>query len=293
MISTTPRRLALLALAGTLAACSGSGTAPTAKTQVTFSLSSKALGASPSRGAFLSDTVSGGGATLVLDSVQLVLRDLRFKRVEDGSCPDDDSASSSMVHANGGNDGSGHEGNGGHEGDDNGGDGQHDACESFNAGPFLLDVPLGGGVDRAFSVVVDTGTYDQLRIKIHKPRSDSGDPKDIAFLAAHPEFEKVSIRAVGSYNGAPFTFTTDLDVEQRIALVPPIAVADSATNVDVTIKVDVSNWFSDGAGGLVDPATGLKGGANDHLVRNNIEDSFHAFRDGNHDGHDDDGSDDD
>lgn len=291
MISKTVRRLALTALAGILAACSGTGTAPSAKTQVTFSLSSKALGASPSHAAFVSDTISGGGATVVLDSVQLVLRDLRFKRVEDGSCPDD--SGSSSVHVNGGGDDStGSEGSG-HEGDDNGADGQHDACESFNAGPFLLDVPLGGGVDRAFAVLVDTGTYDQLRIKIHKPRSDSGDVKDAAFLAAHPEFDKVSIRAVGSYNGTPFVFTTDLNVEQRIRLIPPITVADAATNVDVTIKVDVSNWFTDGAGGLVDPATGIKGGSNDNLVRNNIEASFHAFRDGNHDGHDDDGSDDD
>lgn len=288
MISKTLRRLALTSVAGILAACSGSGTAPSARSQVTFSLSSKAVGAAGSRAAFLSDTISGNGATVVLDSVQLVLRDLRFKRVEDSGCPDD--SGSGSVHANGGGDDStGTEGSG-HEGDDNGADGHHDACESFNAGPFLLDVPLGAGVDRAFAVSVDTGTYDQLRIKIHKPRSDSADARDAAFLAAHPEFDGVSIRAVGSYNGTPFVFTTDLNVEQHIRLIPPIAVADSTQNVDVTIKVDVSNWFADGAGGLVDPATGIKGGANDNLVRNNIEASFHAFHDGNHDGHDDSGS---
>lgn len=292
MTSKTAHRLSLMALAATLAACSGSGTAPTARSQVTFSLSSKPLGAAPARLASLSDTITGGGATLVLDTVQLVLRDLRFKRVEDGSCPDDDGESSSVRPNGGGDDSTGHDGSG-HEGDDNGADGEHDACESFNAGPFLLDVPLGGGVDRAFSVLVDTGTYDQLRIKIHKPEDDSADAKDAAFLAAHPEFNKVSIRAVGSFNGTPFVFTTDLNAEQRIALVPPITVTDATANVDVTIKVDVSNWFSDGAGGLVDPATGSKGGANDNLVRDNIRDSFHAFRDGNHDGHDDDGSDND
>jgi hypothetical protein len=32
---------------------------------------------------------------------------------------------------------------------------------------------------------------------------------------------------------------------------------------------------------------------NEQLVKDNIKDSFHAFRDGNHDCHDDDGSDDD
>jgi hypothetical protein len=161
MISKTVRRLVLTSLAGILAACNGSGTAPSARSQVTFSLSSKALGASPSHAAFLSDTISGGGATVVLDSVQLVLRDLRFKRVEDSGCPDDSGSSSVNVNG-GGHDSTGSEGSG-HEGDDNGADGHHDACESFNAGPFLLDVPLGGGVDRAFAVTVDTGTYDQLR----------------------------------------------------------------------------------------------------------------------------------
>jgi hypothetical protein len=291
MITKPLRHLALYSAAGILAACSGSGTTPSARSQVSFSLSSKALGASSARTAFISDTISGGGATVVLDSVQLVLRDLRFKRVEDSGCPDDN-GSGSLSAMGGGDDSTGSDGSG-HEGDDNGADGHHDACEAFNAGPFLLDVPLGAGVDRAFAIPVDTGTYDQLRIKIHKPRSDSADVKDAGFLAAHPEFDGVSIRAVGSYNGTPFVFTTDLNVEQRIRLIPPIAVSDSTTNVDVTIKVDVSNWFSDGAGGLVDPASGIKGAANDNLVRNNIEGSFHAFHDGNHDGHDDDGSDDD
>ncbi len=285
MNTKTPRLLALMTLVGAMAACSDGGAAPSARSQVTFSISSKAIGAAPARVAFLSDTLTGNGATVVLDSVQLVLRDLRFKRMEDAACSDD-SGSLAMSHDSTGHDGAGH------EGDDNGGDGHDDACESFNAGPFLLDVPLAGGVDQAFSVVVDTGTYDQLRIKIHKPEDDSADAKDAAFLAAHPEFNKVSIRVVGSYNGTPFVFTSDVNAEQRIALVPPITVADSAANVDVTIKVDVSGWFADGAGGFVDPATANKGGANDNLVRDNIRTSFHAFRDENHDGHDDDGSDD-
>ncbi len=284
MISTTLRRLALLTVASSLAACSGGGTSPTAKSQVTFSLSARPTSAA-SHAAFLSDTLTGGGSTVVLDTVQLVLRDIRFKRVEGTACPDDDSTSASIRH-DGVSDSSGH------EGDHNGSDGHEDTCEAFNAGPLLLDVPLGGGVDRAFGVTVDTGTFDQLRIRIHKPSSDSADAADVAFLAAHPEFDKVSIRVVGSYNGTPFVFLSDLNAEQRIALVPPITVAGAASNVDVTIKVDVSTWFADGAGGFVDPTSGLKGGVNDNLVRDNIKASFHAFRDGNHDGHDDDGSDD-
>jgi hypothetical protein len=284
MISKTPRLLALLALGAAIAGCSDGGAAPSLRSQVTFSIASKGAGLAPAPLALLSDTLTGNGATVVLDTVQLLLGDLRFKRVEDAACSDDDGAAA--IRHDGQDDA-------GHEGDDNGGDGHDDSCESFNAGPFLLDVPLGGGVDRAFSVMVDTGTFDQLRIKIHKPEDDGADAKDAAFLAANPEFDKVSIRAVGSYNGTPFVFTSDVNAEERIALVPPITVAGSAANVDVTIKVDVSTWFSDGAGGFVDPATANPGGANDSLVRDNIRTSFHAFRDANHDGHDDDGSDDD
>ena len=75
-------------------------------------------------------------------------------------------------------------------------------------------------------------------------------------------------------------------VLRAAALLWALVVADSLTNVDVTISVDVSGWFADGLGGLVDPATGNKGGANDQLVENNIRDSFRAFRDDDRDGED-------
>jgi hypothetical protein len=93
---------------------------------------------------------------------------------------------------------------------------------------------------------------------------------------------------VGSFNGTPFVFTADLNAQQRLALAQPLVVAEAATDVGVTIKVDVSNWFSDGAGGLVNPETANKGGPNDSLVKDNIRDSFHAFRDDDRDGEDDD-----
>jgi hypothetical protein len=274
----TPTRYltAALAVALALGACTGDTAGPMTSARVAFHVST-APGGSASGLALASDTmVGGGGETLVLDSVQMVLRDVRFKRVEDGACDDDhDDIVLAASHDD--------------DGDD---DGHHDGCEYYNAGPFLLDLPLGGGVERAFSVAVDTGTYDELRIKIHKPEDD-GDPRDAAFLAAHPEFARVSIRAFGSYDGTPYVYTTDLDAEQRMNLVPPIVVAGALTQVDVTIRVDVSGWFADGSGGFVDPGTANEGGSNEDLVEDNIEHSFHAFQDDDHDGHDDHGSDDD
>jgi hypothetical protein len=94
----------------------------------------------------------------------------------------------------------------------------------------------------------------------------------------------VSIKATGTYNGAPFTFTTGLDAEQEIALVPPITT-DGATPASITLLVDVSSWFKTADGtGLVDPATALAGQPNQSLVENNIKKSFEAFEDENHDG---------
>lgn len=273
-MTRTSHLSALVALTA-LAACSGTSAGPSTGTQVTFNLATE----SATLGGLRGDTLtSPSNDTLVIDSVQMVLRDIRFQRTNEDFCDqEDDSLGSSSSRHDEGSSG---------DSDDDGNDGDHDACESFNAGPYLLNLPLGStGVARGFSVAVDTGSYDQLRIKVHKPEDD-GDAKDVAFVAAHPEFNKVSIRAVGTFNGQPFAFVTDLNVEQKMDLVPPIVVADSVTNVDITINVDLTNWFTDGAGGLVDPNTGNKGGSNDSLVKDNIKDSFRAFRDDDRDGHD-------
>lgn len=287
-MTPTFRLAAAAAFAGALAACSDGASGPTARSQVRFNL---ATGSSTAAALLVSDTFATDTDTLVLDSVQLVLRDIKFQRVNEDACDnedhddgddhddDDDSSSSpSILPASLHDD----------HGEDDGDDGHSDACESFNAGPYLLDLPLGPEVVKAFSVAVDTGTYEQVRFKIHKPEDDSGDARDIAFLAAHPEFEKISIRATGTFNGEPFVFTTDLNAKERLALVPPLVVADSMQSVDVTIKVDLSGWFSNGSGGLVNPASGNKGEPNADLVKDNIRDSFHAFRDDDRDGEDDD-----
>jgi hypothetical protein len=269
--------LAVLTAAGLLACSEGTG--PGNKPQISFNVATSSGAAANLQS--VSDTVVGGANTLVLDQVELVLRDIRFKRVNDDVCEgDDDQGEDIAVRPLSHDDG------------ENGDDGNEDACETVNAGPFLLDLPLGSSVEKVFSVAVDTGTFDELRLRLHKPEDDGTDPADVAFLAAHPDFARISIRATGTWNGTPFTFTSDLDAEQEMQLNPPLVVTDAGANVDVTLKVDVATWFADGNGGLVDPGTASKGGQNENLVRDNIEHSFDAFQDENHDGHDDGGSDD-
>lgn len=199
------------------------------------------------------ESLTVGGHTLVLNRVELVLRDIRFKRV-------DEALDCDSLKASGGDD---------------------DDCEQFVAGPMLLDLPLGGVSERLVTVEVDTGTYRQVEFRIHKPEDDGG---DAAFLAAHPDLKKVSVRVTGRYDGKAFVYLSDLSARQRSDLIPPLVVKSRALT-DVTLKVDVAAWFA-GGGRLIDPATALKGQPNDNLVRDNIRRSFHWFEDEDHDGRD-------
>lgn len=249
--------LASVALATTaLAACDAGG--PSTQAQVSFSVATQPAAPSSAAGtSATTETFTDGGNTLVVNRVQLVLREVELKRVETTSCGD------------------------------SGGDG----CERLELGPILLDLPLGaGGVAHSFTVPVEAGSYDEVEFEIHQPSDDNAG--DAAFIQAHPEFANVSIRVGGTFNGVEFSYTSDLSAEEELGLSPPLVLAESGT-ADLTLMVDLDRWFRDGAGLLVDPATANAGLANQGLVEGNIRATLHAFEDENHDGMDDHGGADD
>ena len=203
-------------------------------------------------------TQTDGEHTLVITRVAVVLREIELERVEDDDCPD--------------------------------GVGEDD-CEEFEVGPVLLEMGLDGTVEQMVAIQVPAGRYDELEFEIHKPDDDS--PEDLAFVDANPDFERVSIRVEGTFDGEDFLFVQDLNKEQELDLSPPLEVADDAPTTNVTVRLDVSTWFVRNDGSLIDPATANKGGPNESLVEQNIESSIEAFEDDDHDGHDDDHEDDD
>jgi len=201
-----------------------------------------------------------GNDTVIIRSVELVLREIELKRVDDlAGCADVPEVD--------------------------------DACEEFSVGLQLVSLPLGNGTDKVLTVNVGAGTYDEVQFEIHKP--DNQD--DAAFIAAHPAFSDISIRVTGTFSQAGtrsnFTYTTSLNAEQRIDLNPPLDVAADG-DVNLTIRLDIGTWFLNGLS-LVNPATANAGGANENLVRDNIEASIQSFRDNDADGLDDDHEDDD
>ena len=254
-MSRTVKQLGIIALAAGLGACSATGPSAGGST-VSFNTATQAgapAAASPASLATTATplTVTLGANTLVLTDVQLVARNIELQRQgKDVTCEND------MNH--------------------------EEDCEELNVGPVLLDLSLAPGASQSFSVQVPAGTYDKAELHIHQV--SSGDAADAAFLSANPGFDGVSIKATGTFNGTPFTYTTGLDAEQESAISPPLTT-DGSTPASVTLFVDVSSWFKTGDGtGLVDPATALAGQPNQSLVENNIKASFEAFEDENHDG---------
>lgn len=208
-----------------------------------------------------STVVALGNDTVIIRSVELVLREIELERVDAPADCDSTAA------------------------------GQDDACEEFTVGVQLVALPLGNATDKVIAIDAPAGLYDEVEFDIHKPESSN----DAAFIAAHPDFDGVSIRVTGTYSQAgsrsDFVYTTDLDKEQERALIPPLDVTAGGP-VNVTLRVDIASWFLTETGlSLVDPATANKGGQNEGVVKNNIEQSIEAFHDDDSDGLDDDSED--
>lgn len=167
-----------------------------------------------------------------------------------------------------------------------------DSCEKIEVGPVLVELPLDGSLRTQLSATVPEGTFDEIEFELEHAHDDSASER--AFRVAHPEFNGLSVRVEGTFNGQPFTFVSSVRAELELEFDPPLVVGESGHNV--TVSVDLAQWFRRTDGTIIDPRTANPGGANAGLVASNIRSSFDAFddddRDGRHDGSDDDEDDD-
>lgn len=267
--SANGRRLLALALAPltavVIAGCSDAGTGTNGATRnVSFSVSTvgSAMTAASFAGASYSTASTASGAVVVsgtdtvkLDSVSMVVRKLVLARAADTSCAAEDH------------------------------DDEADAeCDPLKAGPVLVSIPLDTGVKQVFTVPVPKGSYTGIGLLVHRLRSDSTDTAAVAFLKAHPEFDSASVRVVGSYDGKPFTWTGRPSFVLHERFNPPVAIGDTS-GLNFTMNVDVSSWFRNYDGSLIDPSTATPDQT--EIIEYNIRRSVHAFDDDHRDGRDD------
>lgn len=169
------------------------------------------------------------------------------------------------------------------ENDEEDGD-EDEGCAPLSVGPALIDLPLDGTTAVVLDAFVPAGTYKRLQARLHAVKP--GDAGVADFLAAHPEFEGISVKVVGVFTDAggaahDFTFTSDMNVVSAINFETPVTVDAGTTNL--TINVDVGSWFS--GSGVIDPTNA----DNQNAIEKNIRRSLRAFEDDDHDG-DEDGS---
>ena len=194
-----------------------------------------------------SDTLTDGTNTLIIDQVEIVLREIELKQQDTLNCDVEPEPA---------------------------------GCEEVEFGPVVVDLHLGPGARQEFVVELPAGQYRSVEFEVHKVTAD--DPA--TFRQQYPYLADQSIRVQGTYNGQAFTFLTDLDVEQTLQFNPLLIITDTTTATNITILVSVTSWFVGPDHKLRDPATGNKGGVNESLIKENIKQSMEAFEDHDFDG---------
>ncbi|MBL0171098.1 MAG: hypothetical protein IPP90_10255 [Gemmatimonadaceae bacterium] len=208
---------------------------------------------------------------IVISKAQFVVRDVKLKSAT-AICTDDDDFAGAAAQ------------NGVRSVDARSQHDRDDAdCPSVRVGPFLVDVPMNGTDGARVAVPVPEGTYSSVRLTLHKVTSS--DSADAAFRQAFPDFRGISVRLEGTYNGTPFVFVGDVDAKIEVPLTAPVVIKTGGD--DVTVSVDLGTWFVRPSGGLLSPALANTPGGTRSTVQNNIRFAFKAFRDRNHDGHED------
>jgi hypothetical protein len=249
------RRGALLVCVGIAATACSDSTTGGARRPLTVSLTTQSQGAVADRSPSSDITITAGVNSLVITKAQLVARRIELAPASATAC-------AGIAES----------------GDDDAED--DDGCAEVEVGPTLLDVPLDGSTTTSITASVPAGTYRALELRI-APVGSSGNRNSVAFVVSHPEFRNASVRVEGTFNGKAFVFTSAIDARVETGFATPIAV--DAANPNVTVAIDLTNWFSDGSGGTLDPSNS----ANVAQISANIAGSFRAFEDNDHDGHDD------
>jgi hypothetical protein len=213
----------------------------------------------------VSYTDPASGDSITIESAKLLIRKLSFHGQENEMSAD---SSGRMTHK-----------------DDSVEVKFHEGDNVFRTGPYVLNISLDTTVSTVGVVNLPHGTYNMITFQIHKltPGEQVSD-SSFAPVDSNGTQNFYSIIVKGRYNGNPFVFRSSKTFFVKTRLNPPMTVKDSVSNYNATIQTDISQWFTDEGGHIIDPT---KPG-NEHRIELAIRRSFHAFKDNNEDGHEDD-----
>lgn len=268
MIARHLRRLELLggiAAVAVMAGCSNDTTGAN-RHPVQFSFTTH-VAVAPGSNALASDQAVDPAGNLVLSNVQLVFRKLEL---------DSDGAMDCVGDVKDENDFNADDDHGRNE----------DECEAVSRDPVFVDIPIDGTLKLIPTITVPlaAGTFSELEAKLGPARDQFLD-----FNAQHPELKGNSVRVQGTikHGGTPvnFDFRARVRAKLEMEFAEPLVV-DGITPTNATVSIDVSKWFLDSSGNVIDPTTATPGSAALEQIENNIRRSFHAFEDDHERGED-------
>ena len=254
------RPLAGIAALITLAACSSDLTGGNKHpVQLSFTTNATVTGAANRVAA---DLVVGPANELVIQKIQLVFGKIELDRTGAADCVAEDESGDDHPNMGG-------------------------ECEDVTLNPILVDVPVDDALHPMINIPLAAGTYAQLEARLRPARANATD-----FNTANPNLVGKSVRVAGTFKGTPFVFTSSVNAKLEMEFDPPLVI--DATTKNATVSIDVSKWFLNSSGQVIDPTTGTQD-SNLSQIENNIRRSFHAFEDDHergedhHEGHGNDG----
>lgn len=167
----------------------------------------------------------------------------------------------------------------------------------LEAGPILIDLPLDGSVTMILSQTeVPPNLYDELEMEV-KPVE--GDESEEELESQHPGWPlSQSIQVTGTFDAddgegpQPFDIFLVFNDDFELEFEPPLEIGEGE-GLSLILAIDVSTWFLNEDGTLIDPRTLSGDSSAASQVEDNIEDSFEAFEDSQEEDDDDDDDDND
>ena len=149
----------------------------------------------------------------------------------------------------------------------------------FEIGPLVIDLNLSGVLANIGVGSIPIGTHDELEFEVDKLDDDEGDPNDPQF--ADFRGTDISIIIEGIFNAENFTLSIEEDFEQEIELFPNIVIASNTASTNLSLLVNVDNWFiGNDPSVILDPTDPT----NIQQIEANIKTSFEVFEDDDGDG---------
>lgn len=231
-----------LAVAAVLAGCSDATGSSAGRVAIRFGTepgASRSIGsdANAAMAVALADEVlaTGTNGTLKIEDIQFIVSEVTLKRAENAACRHEEKREN--------------KGEGKRENDAN------EDCKKFEGGPFLVDLPLGGGVVTVLQADVPPGTFRAVEFEIDDFEMDNDDDNRERVRASElfaqlralypnvPAPANMVVKGVFTPTAGtprPFIvyFNADIEIKQRFE--EPLVVAEGG---GITVRIDPTKWF--------------------------------------------------